>query len=140
MSKTQNLSPAPPPADEPEPAAPAGYRRPPNAGRFRPGRSGNPGGRPRRSESRLGAIVTRTLAESIEAKENGKRRRMTKLEAAVKQLVNHAAKGDRQAAQFVFTFIEDDADRKARRPAWRPAEADALVLAELVRRLSRGKA
>ena len=105
--------------------------------RFRPGRSGNPGGRPRRS-SRLGAILTRTLGETIEAQENGKRRRMTKLEAAVKQLVNHATGGHRQAAQFVIALIDDYADRP-RRPPRRAPEADALLVAELVRRLSRGK-
>jgi hypothetical protein len=139
MSDTQDPSPLPPPADEPEPIASAGYRRPPRAGRFRLGQSGNPRGRPSRSSSKLGALVARTLAESIEAKENGKRRRMTKLEAAVKQLVNHAAEGDRQAAQFVFALIDDDAGRPPRRPARRAAEADALVVAELVRRLSGGR-
>ncbi len=82
--------------------------------------------------------MTRTLGETIEAQENGKRRRMTKLEAAVKQLVNHAAGGDRQAAKFVFALIDDDADRPRRAPR-RAAEADALVVAELVRRLSRGR-
>ena len=60
--------------------------------------------------------MTRTLGETIEAQENGKRRRMTKLEAAVKQLVNHAAGGDRQAAQFVFALIDDDVDRPRRAP------------------------
>ncbi len=137
MSDTQDPS-LPPPSDEPARNVPIGYGRPPKMSRYRPGQSGNPGGRPRRS-SRLGAIVTRTLGETIEAKENGKRRRMTKLEAAVKQLVNHAAEGDRQAAQFVFALIDDDAGRPQRPAARRPAEADALVVAELVRRLSRGR-
>ncbi len=124
--------------DDPAPTAPVDDDRPSNAGRFRPGQSGNPRGRPRYSSRRLGAIVTRTLCETIEAQENGKRRRMTKLEAAVKQLVNHAAGGDRQAAQFVFALIDDDA-AGPRRAARRPSEGDALVVAELVRRLSRGK-
>ncbi len=137
MSESHSPSPLPPP-DEPAPSAPLGDVRPPNPGHFRPGQSGNPHGRPRRSSSRLGAIVTRTLGETIEAQENGKRRRMTKLEAAVKQLVNHAAGGDRQAAKFVFALIDDDADRPRRAPR-RAAEADALVVAELVRRLSPGR-
>ncbi len=137
MSEIHSPSPSPPP-DEPARNAPLGDGRPPNPGHFRPGQSGNSHGRPRRSSSKLGALVARTLAESIEAKENGKRRRMTKLEAAVKQLVNHAAGGDRQAAQFVFALIDDDADRPPRAPRRAP-ESDALVVTELVRRLSRGK-
>ncbi len=139
MSEIQDPSLPPPPPDEPAPSAPVGKGREPNPGHFRPGQSGNPRGRPRRSSSKLGALVARTLAESIEAKENGKRRRMTKLEAAVKQLVNHAAGGDRQAAQFVFALIDDDVGRPPPRAPRRAAEADALVVAELVRRLSRGK-
>ncbi len=130
MSETQDPSHLTP--DDPA-TAPGRHDRRPNASSFRPGQSGNPRGRPRRSSSKLSAIVTRTLGETIEAQENGKRRRITKLEAAVKQLVNHAARGDRQAAKFVFALIDDDADRPRR--ASRPSsEADALVISELVRR------
>jgi hypothetical protein len=113
-----------------------GNRRPPRATRFRPGQSGNPLGRPKRARG-LGAVVARALGEKVEAKENGRRRRITKLEAAVKQLVNRAANGDQRATQFVFALLDDDQGRPAPRAAERPGEGDAIVVAELVRRLSR---
>ena len=78
-------------------------------------------------------LVASALGERIEAKENGRRRRITKLEAAVKQLVNRAASGDQRATQFVFALLGDDRERP---PAAIDPEADALVIAELVRRLS----
>jgi hypothetical protein len=118
------------------PAEDAGYKvgrcRPPLATRFRPGQSGNPGGRPKRG---VGAIVTRALRERVEAKENGRRRRITKLEAAVKQLVNRAANGDQRATQFVFALMLEDHGPLAPQAARPIGEADAMVVAELVRRL-----
>jgi uncharacterized protein DUF5681 len=113
-----------------------GKGRPPRPTRFRPGQSGNPRGRPKRARG-LAGLVARALAEKIEAKENGRRLRMTKLEAAVKQLVNRAANGDQRATQFVFALLAADQGRPAPHTAERPSEADAIVVAELVRRLSR---
>jgi Family of unknown function (DUF5681) len=114
-----------------------GDRRPPLATRFRPGQSGNPRGRPK-TASRLRALVAKELGEEIEAKENGRPVRITKLEAAVKQFVNRAANGDQRAAQFVFSLLADEPDRpeRAQSPE-RISEGDALVMAEIVRRFSR---
>jgi hypothetical protein len=103
--------------------------------RFRPGQSGNPRGRPKRSRA-LGAIVARAFGEVVEAKENGKPTRMTKLEATVKQLVNRAASGDQRAAQFLLPLLRD---ALAAAPPPEPEDlsrGDALVVADLVRRLS----
>ena len=112
-----------------------GNCRPPRAWRFRLGQSGNPHGRPKRAHA-LGAVVVRALGERVEAKENGRRLRMTKLEAAVKQLVNSAAKGDLRATQLVFALYRDDPGRSALGAAERSRKPDAIVVAELVRRLS----
>ena len=115
-----------------------GHRRPRRDTRFRTGQSGNPRGRPKRDRA-LSGLVARALAERVEAKENGRRRRITKLEAAVKQLVNRAAGGDQRATQFVFALLDGDQGRPAPLTAERPREGDALVVAELVRRLSRAR-
>jgi Family of unknown function (DUF5681) len=112
-----------------------GNRRPPRAGRFRPGQSGNPRGRPRNARG-VGALVQRALNERVEAKENGRRRRITLLEAVVKQLVNRAANGDQRATQFVFSLLHADQGRPPPRAAHEIDEGDALVVAELVRRFS----
>ncbi len=117
-------------------AEPAVRRLPPVASRFRPGQSGNPRGRPKRPRG-VGAIVAKALAEKVEAKENGRRLRMTKLEAAVTQLVNRAANGDQRATQFVFALLHDDPGPVTPPPPEQLSEGDALVMAELVRRLSR---
>ncbi len=114
-----------------------GDRRPPRSTRFRPGQSGNPRGRPKRARG-IGGLVARALAEKVKAKENGRRRCITKLEAAVKQLVNRAATGDHRATQFAFALLGDDQGRPAsRETAERISEGDALVMAEIVRRFSR---
>ncbi len=110
-----------------------GYCRPPRAQRFRPGQSGNPRGRPKSARG-LSALVKRALDEKVEAKENGKLRRITKLEAVVKQLVNRAANGDQRATQFVFSLLHADQGRPTP-AAYEIGEADAMVMAELVRRL-----
>jgi hypothetical protein len=115
-----------------------GHRRPPRDTRFRTGQSGNPRGRPKRDRA-LSGLVARALAEKVEAKENGRRRRITKLEAAVTQLVNRAANGEQRATQFVFALLDGDQGRPAPLTAERPREGDALVVAELVRRLSRAR-
>ena len=77
---------------DPVPAAEEGEERvgacrPPRATRFRPGQSGNPRGRPKRPRG-IPGLVARALGERVEAKENGRPLRITKLEAVVKQLVN----------------------------------------------------
>jgi hypothetical protein len=112
-----------------------GQGRPPLSTRFRPGQSGNPSGRPKRARD-LAAIAARAFAEKVEVRENGRRRRITKLEASVKQLVNRAAGGDQRATQFAFALLKDDRGRPAEAPE-RLGEADAFVVAEFVRRLSR---
>jgi hypothetical protein len=113
-----------------------GHCRPPRAARFRPGQSGNPRGRPKSARG-LAALVAEALGERVEAKENGRRRRITKLEAAVKQLVNRAAKGDQRATQFVFSLLHNDHGPPATHAPEHFGEADAMVVAELVRRLAR---
>lgn len=73
-----------------------GYRKPPKATQFKPGQSGNPKGRPKGSLSLAGAI-NKALSEKVAVVENGKRRSMSKLDAAIKGLVNRALKGDGRA-------------------------------------------
>src|SRR5690348_12610056 len=73
-----------------------GYGNPPQHSRFKKGRSGNPRGRPKRAES-FARLAQRIFNERIVIKENGERRTITKLQAAMKQLANKAAAGDARA-------------------------------------------
>jgi len=80
---------------------PVGYGKPPQHSRFKKGRSGNPRGRPKRSES-FARLAQRTLNERIAIKENGERRVISKLEAVLKQLINKAATGDTRAIREII--------------------------------------
>ena len=62
-----------------------GYKRPPSHTRFRPGRSGNPGGRPKRRPSFRAALLAE-LAATMPAEDQ--QRAGSKLQALVKTLVD----------------------------------------------------
>jgi len=114
-----------------------GYSRPPVGTRFRPGQSGNPRGRPKGARN-LSTIVAAALSERVAVNENGRRRRITKLEAAVKQLVNRAASGEARATQLLLALVQANEARPAQHDADRLGDADAIVVAELARRWGKG--
>jgi hypothetical protein len=70
-----------------------GFGKPPRQTRFRKGHSGNPKGRPR-GKRNLATVLAQTLEEKIEVEENGVRKTITKMEAAIKKLVDKAIAGD----------------------------------------------
>ena len=80
-----------------------GYGRPPLHSRFRKGRSGNPKGRPKGSQA-LASIWSSVWNEKLTVTENGQRHRITKQEAAIKQLANKAASGDKRAIEAMIKF------------------------------------
>ncbi len=82
-----------------------GYGKPPRSTRFRKGRSGNPRGRPRGSRN-LTTLLDEALAEPVIVNENGRRRKASKLQVIVKQLVNKAAQGDHRSIQLLMAFAE----------------------------------
>ena len=108
--------------------------RPPVGTRFRPGQSGNPRGRPRGARN-LSTVVAAALSERVAVNENGRRRRITSLEAAVKQLVNRAASGEARATQLLLALVQANEARPSQEDADRLGDADAIVMAELARRL-----
>jgi len=83
----------------------AGYGHPPVNTRFKKGQSGNPKGRPKGSRG-LATILNRALSERVVINEGGRRKTVTKLEAAVKQVTNKAASGDPVASRQLFTLIQ----------------------------------
>src|SRR5208283_358917 len=107
-----------------------GYRRPPIRTRFRPGQSGNPRGRPKGARN-LSSVVAAALSERVSVNENGRRRRITKLEAAIKQLVNRAASGEQRATQLLLVLAQANEARPTQQDANRVGDADAIVMAEL---------
>ena len=110
-----------------------GYKRPPRAHQFKPGKSGNPAGRPKGARS-LSEEVRAALRRKIPITEGGRKRMISVLEAALRRLVEQAvAKGDRQAIREILT-LADTYGVEAGRAAL-SSEDDAL-LAAAIRRLS----
>ena len=128
---------------------PVGYRRPPQHTQFRKGQSGNPKGRPKGSRA-LATIWLRAMNEKVTISENGQRRRITKQEAAIKQLANKAASGDKRAIQDMIRFqtmLFPDAPMRSGEPPIRnelPLETNpskvALALLSVVRGAAQDRA
>lgn len=89
---------------------PVGFGRPPKASQFKPGRSGNPSGRPKGSRG-VNAVIAKAMSEKVVVTENGQRREISKLEAAAKQLANQAAGGDHKAAKLVMGMLAQAEDK-----------------------------
>ncbi len=83
-----------------------GYGKPPFHTRFQRGRSGNPRGRPR-GEKNLPTLLNEALNEPVLVTENGGRKRISKRQAAFKQLVNEAAKGNWRALKLLVDILQD---------------------------------
>lgn len=75
-----------------------GYGNPPESGRFRPGVSGNPKGRPKRKNSSLAERIGAVLDTPISYIEGGKTKVVARRELTLKLLVDKAVGGDLQAA------------------------------------------
>jgi Family of unknown function (DUF5681) len=84
---------------------PVGYGRPPIATQFAPGKSGNPRGRPKGSQT-VGAILQDILRQKIVVTENGKTRRLAALEVMLRRLVNDAMRSDAKAMKLLLALVE----------------------------------
>ena len=115
-----------------------GYGKPPERTRFQKGRSGNPAGRPKGALD-LGTLLEKVLSETVAVKDGaGRRRRISKGEAAVTQLVNKAAAGaDPRATRLLFDLLAKRQARDGRAsgtgPAAEPAAGPAAGAGEACR-------
>lgn len=82
-----------------------GYRRPPKASQFMPGKSGNPKGRPKGSRS-VGAVLRDVIRQKITVTENGKTRRLPALEVMFRRLANDAMRSDPRAMKLLLSLVE----------------------------------
>ena len=114
-----------------------GYKKPPLATRFQKGVSGNPRGRPKGARN-LSTVVAAALNEKVLITENGRKRRISKYEAAVKQLVNRAAGGEARATQLLLGLIQAGEARAAEAPVPGFEDGDEDAMRELMRRLGQG--
>jgi hypothetical protein len=89
-----------------------GYGKPPCHTRFKQGQSGNPKGRPPGAKN-LSTLLSEALNESVVIAENGGRRKISKRQAIIKQLVNRSAKGDWRAVKLLLDILQDIEGRTA---------------------------
>ena len=75
----------------------AGYGKPPKHSRFQKGRSGNPGGRPKKRKTTFPLAVSDAMDECVTVMVRGRPKKFTKKELIVTQLVEKAARGDKKA-------------------------------------------
>jgi hypothetical protein len=86
---------------------PVGYKQPPRHTQFKPGQSGNPKGRPKKPAT-LPDVLSKELRTRVPIVNNGKRKKVSMLEAIVKQHLNKAANGDAKAAAMVLNHIKEN--------------------------------
>lgn len=82
-----------------------GYGKPPGKTRFKKGQSGNSKGRPKGSRS-FASSACRALQERVIINEGGRRKTVTKLDAALKQIANKAASGDTSTLRLLVTIVQ----------------------------------
>jgi hypothetical protein len=113
-----------------------GYGRPPQHTRFKRGQSGNPKGRPRESKN-LPTLLTEALNQRVIVAENDGRRRITKREAIITQLVNRSAKADLRAIKILLDILQE-IERRTEPEASESAfgSADKKVIEQLKARLN----
>lgn len=115
-----------------------GYGRPPKHTRFKPGHSGNPKGRPKRSRNRL-TILAEELAQPVTITENGRRKTISKGEVIIRQMVNKSASGDLRSTTLVLSDWASLDEKEGETGTARPAlsEAESAVLKNIAARMRR---
>jgi hypothetical protein len=82
-----------------------GYRRPPKHSRFKPGQSGNLLGRPAGVKS-LSDIVRKIVTQKVTVTENGRTRRVPRLEAILLRAAGEASRGEARALRLLLQLTE----------------------------------
>ncbi|QGN56134.1 DUF5681 domain-containing protein [Novosphingobium sp. Gsoil 351] len=80
-----------------------GYKKPPFESRFKPGRSGNPKGRPRGAKG-LKTMVRETLTQKVAVRTAAGDKRMSRMEAVLHKTVELAMKGNQRALQQLYAL------------------------------------
>ena len=113
-----------------------GYGKPPKKTQFKKGQSGNPKGRPKGAKS-LKTVLRAELESKIEVKEQGRKIKVSRLEALAKRLVTDALNGNSKALaellkQVNLHLLAPDEPVTVNRPA---KEEDAALLMAFAARM-----
>jgi hypothetical protein len=114
-----------------------GYGKPPKMTRFKPGESGNPRGRPRGSKN-FSVLLEEELRQRVIINENGRRRRITKLAAIAKHMVNKSLSGDPRLLHALLNEIRaGEARADSAQSSINFDEGDREVIRQIQERLTR---
>lgn len=103
-----------------------GRGKPPRASRFRPGQSGNPGGR-KKGSLNLKTMLIAVMESEIELTENGRKRKAPVLEAILLRQAQEAMRGDIRATDSLLNRYERLAEVGAGQNEELPEEDQALL-------------
>ncbi len=81
-----------------------GYKKPPKRTQFKPGKSGNPRGRPKGTKN-LKTDLAEALAEKVIVREGNAPRQVSKQRALVMSHLNRAIKGDARSAALITSLM-----------------------------------
>ena len=99
-----------------------GYCKPPKHTQFKKGQSGNPSGRKKRDRTVVDANPVRgVLLEDVIISFNGKKKRVTRIEALVRKFAGMAGNGDKAAAKLLF----DNCGRLDELLYWKPGKGSS---------------
>src|SRR5262249_14774659 len=112
-----------------------GYGKPPVKSQFKKGESGNPGGRPiaKFDLPDFQSTYIKELRAPVTVIENGKKKKMTQLQAVIKSHITQALKGDKTAIKQILecarklpehAFEDDGVTYYRITPAYRKAMED----------------
>ena len=122
-----------------KPDSEVGYGKPPKKYQFKPGKSGNPKGRPKGTRN-LVTDLAEELSESIQVNEGGKVKKISKQRAMIKAQVAKALKGDVRAANTLLNLIpRAEESQQAQALAEELSKTDQEILAEFTKRFIESK-
>jgi Family of unknown function (DUF5681) len=103
-----------------------GRGKPPAHSRFKPGQSGNPGGR-KRGTPNMKTVLEEVLLAEIEMRENGRKRTVSLLEALIKRSVQEGLNGDLRAIKDLLDRYERHSGYELETEAELPEDDQAIV-------------
>ena len=112
-----------------------GYCKPPKHARFKPGHSGNPGGRPR-GQRNFATAVRDAANRKITIREGGRARNVSKMDGIIEVTLNKALQGDFKAVAAFIQLARSAGlmDEEPEQTSTASSAEDEAVLAEYLER------
>lgn len=106
-----------------------GYGKPPKGSQFKPGKSGNPKGRPK-APPKVEELIAREAARLITITVEGQKKTLTQAEVVIKAMFQKAMKGDLSAAKMVVFGLQNQPETPEAEAAI--SEHELRLLQELI--------